>query len=110
MVESGYNDWEDEEIKKQIQVIEECGYKWFESKDKVGFKHSKTGLYLKMEGLNFYKPEEIKKVYREVWSKEDPAQMRRAEATAQKMAEAISSGATDEEVESILEEHHKKTK
>jgi len=110
MVESGYNDWEDEEIKKQIQAIEECGYKWFESKGKVGFKHSKTGLYLKMEGLNFYKPEEIKKVYREVWSKQDPAQMRKVEATAQKMAEAISSGATDEEVESIFKEHQKKTK
>lgn len=110
MVEPGYNDWEDEEIIKQLKSIEECGYKWFEQKGRVGFKHTKTGLYLKMEGLHFYKPEEIKKVYREVWSKDDPSRIRKVEATAQKMAEAISSGATDEEVESILEEHQKKTK
>ncbi len=74
MVEHGYNDWQDEEIIEQIKAIEECGYKWFEQKGRVGFKHTKTGLYLKMEGLHFYKPEEIKRTYEEVWSKDDPKQ------------------------------------
>ena len=83
-VDPGYNDWEDEEIEKQLQAIEECGYKWFEQKGRVGFKHTKTGLYLKIEGLHFYKPEEIKRVYREVWSKDDPSRIRKVEATAQK--------------------------
>lgn len=110
MVEPGYSDWKDEEIEKQLKAIEECGYKWFEKRGRVGFKHTKTGLYLKMEGLHFYKPEEIKRVYKEVWSKDDPSRIKNVEATAQKMAEAISSGATDEEIESIFEEHHKKTK
>lgn len=110
MVESGYNNWKDEEIVGQLQAIEECGYKWFEQKGRVGFKHTKTGLYLKIEGLHFYKPEEIKRVYREVWSKDDPSRIRKVEATAQKMAEAIQSGATDEDIESILEEHKKKAK
>jgi len=107
-VEPGYNDWDDEEIEKQLKTIEECGYKWFEQKGRVGFKHTKTGLYLKMEGLHFYKPEEIKRVYKEVWSKDDPKQVRKRDATAQKLAEAISNGATDEEIESIFEEHQKK--
>ena len=107
MVEPGYNDWEDEEIEKQLKAIEECGYRWFEQKGKVGFKHPKTGFYLKMEGLHFYKPEEIKRVYKEVWSKDDLSQAKRTEATAQKVAEAISSGTTDEKIESILEEHLK---
>lgn len=110
IVEPGYRDWKDEEIIEQLKAIEECGYKWFEQKGRVGFKHTKTGLYLKMEGLHFYKPGEIKRVYREVWSKDDPSRIRKVEATAQKMAEAISSGASDEEIESILEEHQKKTK
>ena len=110
MVEHGYDDWKDEEIIEQLKAIEECGYKWFEQKGKVGFKHTKTGLYLKMEGLHFYKPEEIKRVYREVWAKDDPSRIRKVETTAQKMAEAISTGASDEEIESILEEHQKKTK
>jgi hypothetical protein len=95
-VEPGYNDWKDEEIIEQLKAIKECGYKWFEQKGRVGFKHTRTGLYLKMEGLHFYKPEEIKRVYREVWSKDDPSRIRKVETTAQKMAEAISSGATDE--------------
>lgn len=110
MVEPGYKDWKDEEIIKQIKAIEECGYKWFEKKGRVGFKHTETGLYLIMEGLHYYKPEEIKRAYREVWSKDDLEQVKKRDATAQKMAEAIASGATDEEIESILEEHQKKTK
>ncbi|MCK5413050.1 MAG: hypothetical protein KAI57_01610 [Candidatus Pacebacteria bacterium] len=110
IVEPGYRKWKDEEIIEQIKAIEECGYRWFEQKGKVGFKHTKTGLYLKTEGLNFYTPEEIKKAYKEVWSKEDPAQMKKTEVTAQKLAEAISSNATDEEIESIFEEHQKKIK
>lgn len=104
-VEPGYNDWEDEEIEKQLKAIEECGYKWFEQNGMVGFKHTQTGLYLKMEGLHFYKPEEIKRVYKEVWSKDDPNQVKKREATAQKLVEAISKGATDEEIESIFQEH-----
>lgn len=108
MIEPGYNDWKDEEIEKQLKTIEECGYRWFEQKGKVGFKHPKTGFYLKMEGLHFYKPEEIKRVYKEVWSKDDLSQAKKTETTAQKIAEAISSGATDQEIESIFEEHQKK--
>ena len=46
-----------------MKAIEECGYKWFEKEGKVGFQHTKTGLYLKMKGLHFYKPEEIKRVF-----------------------------------------------
>lgn len=107
MVEPGYNDWNDEEIEKQIKAIEECGYRWFEQKGRVGFKHSKTGFYLKMEGLHFYKPDEIKRVYIEAWSKDDPKQVKKRGVTAQKLAEAISNGATNEEIESILEEHQK---
>lgn len=107
-VEPGYDNWKDEEIEKQIKAIEECGYKWFEKKGRVGFKHTKTGLYLKIEGLHFYKPEEIRKVYDEVWSKDDPSRIKDVEATTKKMAEAISSGATDEEMESILAEHKQK--
>ncbi len=108
MVEPGYNDWKNGEIIEQIKAIEECGYKWFEQKGRVGFKHTKTGLYLKIEGLHFYKPEEIKRVYKEVWSKDGPNQVRKRDATAQRLAEAISSDATDEEIESILEEHKQK--
>ncbi len=107
IVEPGYGDWKDEEIKRQIKAIEECGYKWFEKEGRVGFKHTKTGLYLKIKGLDLYKPEDIKRVYREVWSKDDPSRIRRVGATAQKMAKAISSGTTNEEIESILEEHQK---
>jgi len=110
MVEPGYNGWEDEEIEKQIHAIEECGYKWFERKGRVGFKHSKTGLYLLIEGLHFYKPEDIKKVYEITWSKQNPTQVRKVEATAQKLANAISNGTNDEEIESILEKYHKKIK
>ena len=69
-IEPGYSDWEDEEIEKQIKAIQECGYEWFEQKGRVGFKHTKTGLYLRIEGLQFYKPEDIKRVYEEVWSME----------------------------------------
>ncbi|TSA58266.1 hypothetical protein D4R42_00090 [bacterium] len=108
MVEPGYNGWKDKEIEEQIKAIEECGYKWFEQKGRVGFKHTKTGLYLIMEGLHFYKPKEIKRVYREVWSKDDPNQVRKRDTTAQKLSEAISSGATDEEIESIFKEHKQK--
>lgn len=108
IVEPGYNGWKDEEIEEQIKAIEECGYKWFEQKERVGFKHTKTGLYLRIEGLHFYKPKEIKRVYREVWSKDDPNQVRKREATVQKLSEAISSGATDEEIESIFKERKQK--
>lgn len=106
-VEPGYKSWDDNEIEKQIKAIQECGYKWFEKKGRVGFQHTKTGLYLKIDGLHFYKPEEIKKVYREVWSKDDPTQMKKRDATAKKLAEAISNGATDKEIESLLEERQK---
>jgi len=115
IVEPGYNDWQDEEIEKQIKAIEECGYKWFEQKDgvgfkRVGFKHTKTGLYLKTDGLHFYKPEEIKRVYREVWSKDDPTTLRKFEnemLIVKKLSETIPDGATDEEIKSIFEEHQK---
>jgi hypothetical protein len=102
MVEPGYNDWKEEEIIEQIKAIEECGYRWFEQKGMVGFKHSKTGLYLKMEGLHFYSPEKIKETYKRVWSKDDPSRIRNMEANAQKIAEAISNGATDEEIEFMV--------
>ncbi len=107
MVEPGYNNWKDEEIEKQLKAIGECGYKWFEKRGRVGFKHTKTGLYLKIEGLHFYKPEEIKKVYREVWSKDDSATLRKFEKemlAIKKLAETIPDGATDEEIEAIFEE------
>ena len=108
VAEPGYNDWNDNEIKKQIEAIEECGYKWFEKNGKVGFRHSKTKIFLLIEGLNFYKPEDIKKNYKEVWSKDDPDQIRKRTVTAEKLAEAISNNSSDEEIESILEEHRKK--
>jgi len=76
MVEAGYGDWEDEEIMEQVKVIEECGYKWFEKKGKVGFRHSKTGLYLYIEGLHLYSPEKIKETYDNVWSKDSPNKAR----------------------------------
>lgn len=110
IVEPGYNDWEDEEIIEQIKAIDECGYRWFEQKGRVGFKHTKTGLYLKIEGLHYYKPEEIKRAYKDVWSKADPKQVRKRDITCQKLAESILSGATNKEIESILEEHHKQKK
>ncbi len=68
-VEPGYNSWTDIDIAKQIGAINECGYKWFEENGKVGFKHTESGIYLKIEGLNYYSPEEIKKTYEKVWSK-----------------------------------------
>jgi hypothetical protein len=71
MIELGYNDWDDREIEKQIKAIEECGYKWFEQKGRVSFRHTKTGLYLKMEGLHLYSPERIKETYKRVWSKDN---------------------------------------
>lgn len=108
MVEPGYHDWKDEEIEKQVQAIEECGYKWFEQKGRVAFKHTKTGLYLKMKGLHFYSPEEIKTTYKDIWSKTDPEQVKRRDTIDQKLAEAISSGTTNEEIESIIMEHQKK--
>lgn len=74
IVETGYRDWEDEEIKKQIKAIEECGYEWFHERHSVGFKHIKTGLYLKVEGLHLYTPEDIKMFYKKVWSKDSLAE------------------------------------
>ncbi len=68
-VEPGYNSWTDIDIAKQIGAINECGYEWFEENGKVGFKHTESGIYLKIEGLNYYSPEEIKKTYEKVWSK-----------------------------------------
>lgn len=73
IVEPGYNKWKDEEIMEQLKAINECGYKWFEQKNRVGFKHSRTGMYLKIEGLHYYKPTDIKKAYEEVWSKDSPS-------------------------------------
>lgn len=102
MVEPRYGSWKDDEIEEQIKAIEECGYKWFEQKGRVGFKHKERGVYLNIEGLHFYKPEEIKRVYREVWSKNDPSRIIKAGALAQKLTEAISGYATDEEIESII--------
>jgi len=104
-VEPGYNSWEDKEIEDQIKAIWECGYKWFEKKGKVGFKHSKTGLYLKIAGLHTYKPEDIKKVYNEVWSKDDPEQVKKRDVTEKKLKKAILNNATEEEIESILKEN-----
>lgn len=69
-VEPGYNTWEDSDIEKQIEAINECGYEWFEQDGKVGFKHSQSGIYLKTEGLHYYSPEQIKKTYEDVWSKD----------------------------------------
>lgn len=69
-VETGYNTWEDSDIKKQIEAINECGYEWFEQDGRVGFKHSQSGIYLKTEGLHYYSPEQIKKTYEDVWSKD----------------------------------------
>jgi tetratricopeptide (TPR) repeat protein len=84
-VEPGYNDWEDEKIEKQIKAIQDCGYRWFEQKGKVGFEHTKTGLYLRIDGLHFYNPKDIKKTYREVWSKDDPAQVRKRDTAVEEM-------------------------
>ncbi len=70
IIEPGYNYWSDEEIKEQLKTIKECGYVWFQKKGRIGFKNKKTKLYLKIEGLNFYKPDEIKKTFDEVWSKQ----------------------------------------
>jgi hypothetical protein len=107
-VEPGYNTWIDDDIEKQIKAIKECGYVWFEKKERVAFKHSKTGLYLLIDGLNFYKPEEIKKIYREVWSKANPDQIKKIDSTAQKLQEAIENNSSDEEIGSILENHQNK--
>ncbi|MBU3918875.1 hypothetical protein KKC63_03150 [Patescibacteria group bacterium] len=110
IVEPGYSDWQDEDIEEQIRAIKECGYKWSETKGKVGFRHSKTGLFLIIEGLHYYKPEDIRRVYREVWSKEDPNHLRKIEATAQKLQELILNNASDKEIESILEKHQEDKK
>ncbi len=107
IVEPGYNDWQNEEIEKQIKAIQECGYKWFEQKGRVGFKHSKTGLFLIIEGLHCYKPEDIKRIYRKIWSKSDPNNVKRRDLTAQKLQKAILDNGSDEEIESILKEHQK---
>ncbi len=98
MVEPRYDDWDDGEIEKQIKVIEECGYKWFEQKGRVGFKHTKTGLYLKIEGLNFYSPGKIREVYENVWSKDDPDQAHKRHIFDEIKREAMS----DEVVSDIL--------
>lgn len=69
VVETGYKTWDDSDINKQIEAIYDCGYEWFEKDGKVGFKHSQSGLYLKTEGLHYYSPEQIKKTYEDIWSK-----------------------------------------
>ena len=105
-IDSGYNNWNDEKIKNQIKAIQECGYEWFERRGKVGFKHKKTGLYLLIEGainnLSYYSPEEIKRVYKEVWSKSDPEEVKKIDDKAKKMQEAIQKGASDKEIENIF--------
>jgi hypothetical protein len=106
-VEPGYNNWNDDEIEKQIKAIQKCGYVWFEKKDKVGFKHSKTGLYLNIDGLHHYKSQDIERVYKEVWSKEDPGQVLKREATAKKLQDAILNDVSNEDIASIFEEHKK---
>ncbi len=106
-VEPGYNDWEDKEIERQIKEIQKCGYRWFEKKGKVGFRHSETGLFLIIEGLHYYKPGEIKRVYEETWSKDNPDDVKRRDITAQKLQKAILNNGSDEEVESILKEYQK---
>ena len=88
-IEPGYNNLTNEEIREQIKAIKECGYEWVERKNTAGFKHTETGLYLKIKGLHRYKPEEIKKVYTEVWSRQDPKQVRKREANHQRMMERI---------------------
>jgi len=45
IVEPGYNDWQDEEIERQIKAVQDCGYKWFETKGKVGFSTLKQGYF-----------------------------------------------------------------
>ncbi len=69
-VETGYNAWDDSDIEKQIKAIYDCGYEWFEQEGRVGFKHSQSGIFLKTEGFHYYSPEQIKKTYEDVWSKD----------------------------------------
>jgi hypothetical protein len=106
-VEPGYKNWDDNKIEKQIKAIQRCGYNWFEKKGKVGFKHSKTGLYLRIDGLNYYEPEDIEKTYREVWSQDNPEQVHKRDATAQKLQEALLKNASDEEIKDIFRNHKK---
>jgi len=67
-LESRYNEWEDDKIEKQIDEILSCGYEWKWNGERGGFKHSVSGLYLNIPGLNFYQPEDIRPTYERTWS------------------------------------------
>jgi hypothetical protein len=101
-IEPGYSSWNDAEIAEQIKAILKCGYKWEEQKGLVGFKHSKTGLYLKIDGLHIFSPEDIEKTYREVWSKANVEQLAKREEAAQRLYDAILNNDSDQEIESLL--------
>ena len=66
-IEKGYHSLSDKEINEQIEAIFECDYEWTGS----SFKNKKTSIYLKIEGLNFYTPDEIRLAYERTWSKQN---------------------------------------
>jgi hypothetical protein len=69
-IEPKYNNWSDTEINKQIDVIFECGYEWKDTYNAASFKHKESGVHLKIQNLNFYKPEKLRETYNNVWSKD----------------------------------------
>lgn len=69
-IEPRYSEWNDNEIENQIEKIFECGYEW--DNDNSKFFNKEIGMYLKVEGLNLFKPEDINDFYERVWSKERP--------------------------------------
>lgn len=69
-IEPNYNYWTDSEIQNQLNVIYECGYEWVGNGERGGFKHKDSGVYLKIEGLNYFPPEKLKETYENVWAKD----------------------------------------
>jgi hypothetical protein len=105
-VEPGYKSWKDDDVQKQIKIIRECGYVWYEKDGKVGFKHSQSDIFLLIKGLHFYKPEEIKRVYKEVWSKQSLDQLQKKDEFARQMEELIKNNASDDEFESLFKKYN----
>ena len=70
VIEPRYDEWNDDEILLQIGKILECGYEWDDNNSK--FLNKEIGMYLNVEGLNLFKPDDITDFYERVWSKEKP--------------------------------------
>lgn len=69
-IEPRYLDWNEDEIDRQIENIYNCGYKWNE--EYSNFYNERIDMFLKIQGLNTFKPEDISEFYERVWSKEKP--------------------------------------